>query len=201
MYGLPRGTELNRPLPKKSIFDKFQMNTTDRAKFDADIRKLVIVAEVSPLTVNIPADKNVPAFYVVQVNLKTTEYADKTIVQLSKLIDQKLLFVLEYVDRARLAVYHKKLIQSDWCPVDEINITLSGLSLNTVWGNIILSIGGIHLEQDKTLDEQLVLNDEREKLRWQIEKLEKHARREKQPRRKFELAQDAAMLKNKLGGI
>jgi hypothetical protein len=52
MLGLPKATEMNRPLPKKTIFDKFKLDTADRQRFDADIKRLAIVGEISAATSN-----------------------------------------------------------------------------------------------------------------------------------------------------
>lgn len=108
---------------------------------------------------------------------------------LTKLIDQNLLFVLKYEGQALLAVFRTKLLQSKWVPLEEISVKLSGLNLDAVWENIIIRIGCIKVEEGNTLDEQIAIDEERAKLRWQIDKLERQARSEKQPRRKFELAQ------------
>lgn len=199
MYGLPLFTELNRQLPKKAIFDKFKLNAKDRAKFDADIRKLTIVAEISPTTVNIAPGESVSVFYVVQVSLRREDYDSKTVITLSKLIDQNMLFVLEHEDKARLAVSLSKIIQSAWSPIKEINLSLSGLNLDAVWENLIIHISGVQLEQGNTLDEQLSIDETRAKLQRQIEKLEKRARSEKQPHKKFDLVQEIMKLQKELG--
>lgn len=198
MYGLPQSTKLNRPLPKKSIFAKFNMSTANRAKFDADIRRLAIIGEISSTTTNITAGENVAAFYVIQVILRIQDYDKKNITLLAKLIEQNLLFVLEYEDKARLAVFHTKLLQSCWVPLEELTIALLGLNLDAVWENIIIQIGDVKIEQGNTLDEQLRIDEKRAKLRRKIEQLERRARSEKQPRKKFELAQEAKLLKRKL---
>lgn len=190
MYGLPQAAELNRQLPKKSIFAKFNMSTADRAKFDADIRRLAIIGEISPMTTNIAAGENVAAFYIIQVSLRAPDYDKKNIALLAKLIEQNMLFVLEYEGKARLAVFRTRLLQSEWVPLEELTITLSGWNLDAVWENIIIQIGGVQIEQGNTLDEQLMIDEERAKLKRKIEQLERQARREKQPRRKFELAQE-----------
>jgi hypothetical protein len=62
MLGLPKTTEMNRQLPKNTIFDRFKPRAADRQRFDADIRRLAIVHEVSAATVNIAAGENVAAF-------------------------------------------------------------------------------------------------------------------------------------------
>ena len=55
MLGLPKSTEMNKQLPKKAIYAKFQMNTAAKDKVDADISRIVIVNEISPSRINIPA--------------------------------------------------------------------------------------------------------------------------------------------------
>jgi len=196
MIGLPETTEMNQPLPKKTIFERFKPSPADRQRLDAEIRRLAIVNEVSSSTINITAGNNVYAFYVVLVSLKDAKCDMKNLSLLSKLIPQNMLFVLEYDDNARLAVFRAgRVIQSEWKPLKEWKIKLTGLNLDTVWENIIAQIGGVEIAEGSTLDEQLVADNEGEKLRQRIERLEKQARSEKQPRRKWELAEEVRRLR------
>lgn len=198
MLGLPEKTELNKQLPKKAIYTKFSMNNAQKEKFDADISRIVIVNEISPSTVNIAAGKEVSSFYVLLLSLKRTDYDKKTIELITKLIPQKMLLVLEYEEKACLAVWRTKLISSDWQSLDSISIDISGLDLDAVWDNAIMQIGGITVAEGNTLDEQIAVNTEREKLLKEIERLEKKARTETQPKKKFELVQQIRKLKEKL---
>lgn len=198
MFGLPEKTELNKQLQKKAIYTKFSMNNAQKEKFDADISRIVIVNEISPSTVNIAAGKNVSSFYVLLLSLKRTDYDTRTIELITKLIPQKMLLVLEYEGKACLAVWRTKLIRSDWQSLDSISIDISGLDLDAVWDNAIMQIGGITVEDGNTLDEQIAVNTEREKLLKEIERLEKKARVESQPKKKFELVQQIQKLKKKL---
>lgn len=198
MFGLMKSTEVNRQLPKKSIYAKFGMSGGQRAKFDADIRRLVITNEISASTTNIAPGENVKSFYVLHVILRNESYAYENIIRLSKLVEQNMLFVLDYEGKARLAVYRAALLQSDWVRMDELKIDLLGLNLDTVWENIIVQVGGIEIEPGKTLDEQILLSEERAKIQRLIDKLEKKARAEQQPRRKFELVQEMQKLRNNM---
>ena len=65
MLGLPKSTEMNKLLPKKAIYAKFQMNTAAKDRLDADISRISIVAEISPNTTSIAAGQSVQA-YVLQ---------------------------------------------------------------------------------------------------------------------------------------
>jgi hypothetical protein len=196
MLGLPKATEMNRPLPKKAIFEKFKPSTADRQRFDADIKRLAIIGEVSPATSNIAAGETVKSFYVVHVSLRGDDCAEKNLAMLSKLIKQNMLFVLEHDGSARLAVFRAgKVLESDARPLDDWKISLDGLSLDSVWENIIVLIGNVTITDGNTLDEQIAADEQRNKILRRIEQLEKQARAEKQPRRKWELAEEARLLK------
>jgi hypothetical protein len=187
---------MNRQLPKKAIFDKFKPNTQDRQRFDAEIRRLAIIHEISPATVNIKAGETVNAVYAVLVSLRNSVCDNKNLLLLSKLIPQNMLFVLEYEDKARLAVFRAgKVFESEKKPLGEWDIKLSGLNLDSVWDNIIMQIGRVEVSGGKTLDEQIAADEERAKLNRRIEQLEKQARSETQPRRKWELAEEVRRLK------
>jgi hypothetical protein len=187
MLGLPKSTEINRKLPTTSIYAKFAMSTSDRAKFDADIRRIAIVNEVSPATMNISVGKIVSAFYVLHVTLRSSAFDKKTIQTLSKMIGQRILFVLENDGKACMAVCHTKLMQSEWKPVEELKISLAGLNLDAVWENVIVQVGEVDVEKGKTLDDQLAIDAQREKLQKQISALENKVKREKQFNRQVEL--------------
>lgn len=189
MLGLPKSTEMSKQLPKKAIYAKFQMNTAAKEKIDADISRITIVNEITPDKVNISAGEEVKSFFVLFVSLKKKDYDEKNIATLSKLIPQNILFILECDGESRLAIYHTKVMQTEWKPSDEQRIELRGLNLDIVWENIVIAVGGVSLEQGNTLDEQIEINEKRQKLEKEIAKLEKQARAEKQPKKKFELVQ------------
>lgn len=201
MLGLPKTTELGKQLPKNAIYAKFQMNTAEKAKIDADISRITIVNEVSAAKINIAEGEQVKSFFVLLVALKRKDFEDKTIITISKLIPQNMLLILECGDEAKLATYHTKLMQTDWKRKDDFSIELKGLNMDTVWENIIIQIGGIKVDQGNTLDEQIAVDEQRMKLQKEIAKLEKQARAERQPKKKFELAQKAKILKEELEAL
>lgn len=195
MLGLPKTTEMSKQLPKKAIYTKFQMNTAAKAKIDADISRITIVNEITPNKVNIPAGEDVKSFFVLLVSLKKKKYDEKTIATLSKLIPQNILFVLEYENESRLAIYHTKVMQTEWKPTENQRIELQGLNLDTVWENIVKSLECGVWNEELSLDENIALHNKQEQLKKQIEKLEKQARAERQPKKKFELVQRIRELK------
>ena len=198
MLGLPKVTELSKQLPKNAIYAKFQMNTAERAKIDADISRITIVNEVSPAKINIAEGEQVKSFFLLQVTLKKKDFENKTIITISKLIPQNMLLILECGSEAKIATYYTKLMQTDWKPKDDLSIELKGLNMDAVWENIIVQIGDITIDQGNTLDEQIAVDEQRMKIQKEIDRLTKLAKNEKQPKKKFELAQRANVLKNSL---
>lgn len=201
MLGLPKNTELNKQLPKKAIYEKFQMNTAAKEKIDADISRITIVNEVAPNKINIPAGDEVKNFFVLLVSLKRKGFDEKTVATLSKVIPQNILFILEYGSESKLAIYRTKIMQTDWKPTEEQRIELQGLNLDRVWENVVVAVGGIDIEKGNTLDEQIEINAKRQKLEKEITKLEKQAWTEKQPKKKFEIVQRLRAYQEKLSGL
>lgn len=200
MLGLPKSTEIVQQLPKKVIFQKFELKPAQREHFDADISRLTLVNAISQN--KLPALKKgetIDTIYVVDVLLKHIEYDPKNIQLLCKLIPQKMLFALHYGDDVQLAIYHTKLICGSWAPADAYELTLSGTTTDMVWDNLVRTIGGIEIEEGNTLIEQIEIDEERERIHRQIEALENKARLEKQPRRKIELYEKLQELKRKNG--
>ena len=201
MFNLPKSTELNRFIPKKAIYDKFKPTTAERKLFDDQINKITIVGEISNKTVNISQGEKVNAIYILLITMKTKECDKKNIALLSKLIDQKMLFALKYEDEVQFATYRAgRVLISDIKPYDSSELKLNGLDLDSIWDNLIANIMGISLTKGKVLDETIVENEEKEKLMKQLAVLEKKAMNERQPRRKWELADELNKLKKQLKG-
>lgn len=200
MLGLPKATELNKQLPKKAIYAKIQMNTAEKAKIDADISRITIVNEVSAAKLNIADGEQVKSFFVLLVSLKRKDFAERTIITISKLIEQNMLLVLECDDEAKLAIYHTKLMQTDWTGKDDLSIKIKGLNMDAVWENVIVQVGGMTLDQGNTLDEQIAVDERKAKIQKEIDRLIRQAKAEKQPKKKFELSQQINRLKKELEG-
>lgn len=199
MYGLPQRTEINKPLHKTKVFEKFDLTASQRDSFDADISRMFITHVVAESTIpTIKAGNEIADFYIIEVSLKRREYAPKNIELLVKFIPRKILFVLHFEEKAQFAIHHTKLICSEWQQRDTLNVPLAGLDLDAVWENIVATIGSITVQEGNNVAEQITIDDARTKLIKQIEILEKKVRSEKQPRKKLELFEKIKELKKNL---
>jgi len=202
MFGLPKSTEINKQLPKKAIFEKFKPNAAERKLFDEQINRLSIVTEISPQTVSIAADEDVAAIYIILVHMKTVDCDKKNIILLSKLIDQNMLFALQYDGDIKFAAYRaNRVLMSDSKPIDEWKFKLKGLDLKAIWDGLVADVAQIEPVEDKDLDEIIIRKEFQEKLKKQILVLEKKAINERQPRRKWDLAEEIKQLKEQLKGV
>ena len=196
MFGLPAQSEVGTPLPKTALYAKFGLKAAEREAFDADVSRIVIANCIDSRLVQVGSTTQ--SIYLLAVTLKRKNYDPRNIIMLSRLIEQNIVFALIYESEVQLATYCTRLVTSLWQPSDTLFLTLDGLNLDTVWDNLIASIGHITVAEGNSVAQQIVIDDARAKLLKQIEQLEKRARAEKQPRKKLELFEKIKELKQKL---
>ena len=197
-FGLPHTTEVNKALPKKAIYAKFGLKAAQRDHFDEDISRLMISHEITTRSVPALATVDIQAIYVVSVLLKRRDFDHRNIELLTKLIPQKMVIALQFGEETMLAIHHVYLMMSNWKKTDEINLPLKGLTLDDVWQSMVTTIGDITVHDGNTLDEQIIIDEQQARLQKQIAALENKMRKEKQPRKKFELHQQIKTLKQQL---
>lgn len=191
MLGLPKSTEIRKLITRKRVYEHFgaEMSAERRRRFDADISRMTLVNEVSPVSLNLEPGETVQSFFVLHVVLKSMDFDPQNISLLSRLFGQRLVMVLEAENWQRLAIFQTRLLMTDWAAPDSLRLKLEGLNLDRVWENFVSQIAGVQMEQGRSLDDQLAVAARREKLQREIARLEKQARAERQPKKKFELVQ------------
>ena len=150
---------------------------------------------------NIKATEATSAIFVLQVELKRKGYDDKNIIMISKLFGQKLMSVLHYENKYQLAIYETRLLKSDWKNEEEISLKLNGLDLGSVWDNFVTQVSDINVQAGNTLEEQINVEAEKEKLQKQIVYLELKARKEVQSKKKFEMVQCVDLYKERFKDV
>lgn len=201
MLGLPASTEIHKLITRKRVYEHFgaDMNAERRKRFEADIARMVLTNEVSPVSINLPAGEQVQSFFVLQVTLKGKEFDAQNIALLARLFGQRLVMMLEYEGRQRLALWQGRLYMTEWADAGAWTLPLTGLNLDQAWEHIVAQIAGIDREPGRDLDEQLAQAAQREKLQKEIARLEKQARAERQPKKKFELVQKIKAKQKEMG--
>jgi len=199
LFGLPKKTEINKLLPKKAIFDKFMPSTSERKLFDEQISRLAIFSEISPQTVSIAPSNDFSMVYIISVILKVYDFDKRNLILLSKLIDQRMLFALQFENKLRFGAYYaERMLFSENKPVNAWKLNLNGHDMKTVWENLVAEIAGIKIVSGRSLDEIILGNERRDKLINQLNKMEMKAMKENQPRRKWQYAEEITRLKVEL---
>lgn len=200
MLGLPAKAEVSKMLPKKAIYEKFNMTAAQKARLDADIARIAIVGELTSATTQIAVGKTVQGFYVLQISLKNKKYDEKVLAGLQRLIPQRMVLLLQYEEEYCLAYYQTRLFATEWQAQDKLTLPLTGLDLDAVWTNtvksIVCSTESGAWDRELTLDENITRADAYIRTQREIERLEKLARAEKQPKKKFELVQRINAMRN-----
>lgn len=188
MYGLPKSTEVKKPLPKTNIYQKYQFSAAQRLLIDTSVARLDFVNAIISTTLPAVAEgTEVKGIFVVDVELKRSDFDSKAIILIAKAIPQRIIFALRYADKVRFAAYHTKFFISDWKQVCDACLPLIGLNFDMVWSNLISLIGNFVVEQENSLTEQIKIDEEKQKLQQQIANLERQMNATKQPCRKREL--------------
>ena len=202
MFNLPVTTDVQKVINKKTIFEHLNLSTSDRKLFNEQIAKITIVSEISPKTVNIAITENDPFIFILLIQLKSQNCDKRNIDLLAKVINQRLLFALQYKEEVHFATKRAdRVLFSKRQSLNKWELRLEGLNLNYIWNQLTIDIFDISIRKGKTIDESILLNEQRSKLQEQINRLDKKARIESQPRRKREFVEEVRKLQKQLEEI
>lgn len=200
MLGLPSATEVKKIIPKRALYSKFQMNTAEQKEFDAAIRQMTIVNEISLRT--IPAlqkKEQEKAVFVLAVQLKQEGCAERLLQRLCRLIDQRLLLALCYADKLQLALlFDNKIFLNEFKPAAEQRVTLQGTGLKDIWEQFALQVAQLTPRAGLTPASVIDNAGRRAEAEAQIAALTKKMFAEKQARKKLTLREAINKLKKEL---
>ena len=191
MTEFPVSTRVNRRVPKEAFYKHLTLTAALKDKFVTDVDRIVIENSLSNDSLNLNAPSEIKEILVLSVTLKKQEFDGKIVEAIAKQNPHKLLFVLVFEDKKKLALYHNKLYNTDWINENEISLKLNGSSLDEIWQSFIEQTA-LYRERAENLgslsiDERLARQERITKLEKLIEKTEKSAWKETQPKKKFEL--------------
>lgn len=191
MFALSNTTETKKTISKKLIYEKFKNKLTpnQKSKFDKEISKITLINEISERSIHIQKTDEVTGIFLIKVELKTKDYSESNIVLISKLIEQKLLIALKYEDQYQLCINETKLFKNQWSDEEDIRLEITGTNLEEVWENLVAQVGNIDIQDGNTLQEQIEIDDEKQKLEKLIQSTEKKAQRESQSKKKLQYYQ------------
>jgi len=214
MLGFPQTTEFNKRIPKQKFYENIDISPALKRVFVEQIKLIHWRNKLAESTLNIAPGQAVTEIEVIEIKLTQPQLDEAVLRQIDKEIPYHILFVLSYGNKIQAWTGYKEAAESgkkafkvnkyyhtEWMLEDELILDIEGLNMDAVWDNFIIQVGGVELEQGNDLSKQIELDDRKVQLTKDIEKLEKQARSEKQPNKKFQLAQQVKALKKQLAEL
>lgn len=210
MLGLPSTTEYNKRIPKQKFYENLSVNPALKRVFVEQIQNVMWANKIAPTTMSVSEGKEVTEIEVFKITLSNDFLDESALRQMDKQIPYHILFVLEYNEKYQVWIGYKevssgdnafkvnKYYHTDWLSEQDLQIKIDGLDMDSIYANLVRQIGGIENSNNSSLGEQIADKEQREKLEKEIAKLEKLARTEKQPKKKFEYVQKIKNLKIQL---
>ena len=203
MLGLPVSTEFNKRIPKQKFYENIAVTPAMKRAFVEQIKIIYWRNKIATTTLNLAAGEQVTEIEVFEMRLSAPELDESVLRQIDREIPYHILFLLEYEGRYQAVIGYKeaaagktafkvdRYYSTDWLDEDGLPVHLDGLSLDAVYENFVRQIAGGALtdENGTTLKESIEQQKQREQLEKQIAVLEAKIRKEKQPRKKFEMVQ------------
>ncbi|MFR2377290.1 MAG: DUF4391 domain-containing protein [Blautia sp.] len=203
MLGLPMTTEFNKRIPKQKFYENIAVTPAMKKAFVEQIRTIYWRNKIATTTLNLAAGEQVTEIEVFEMRLSAPKLDESVLRQIDREIPYHILFLLEYEGKYRAVIGYKeaaagktafkvdRYYSTDWLDEDDLPVHLDGLSLDAVYENFVRQIAGGALtdENGTTLKESIEQQKQREQLEKQIAVLEAKIRKEKQPRKKFEMVQ------------
>ena len=219
MLGLPKATEFNKRIPKQKFYENLSVTPAIRKAFTEQIKTIYWRNKMAAATLNISGGKQVMEIEVFEVKLTSPDLDENVLRLIDREIPYHILFMLEKDGKYQAVMGYKEAAASGkaafkvecyyrtpWMKENELPLHPKGLTLDAVYENFIRQIAGNSLigTENMTLKESIGQQKRRQQLEKQIIVLKSRIRKEKQPKKKFELVNEVKQLQGnikKLGGI
>ena len=217
MLDLPKSTEFNKRIPKQKFYEKIDVFPALKRVFVEQIKTIYWRNKLAAITLNLAPGTSVDEIEIIEIKLSSQELDEAVLRQIDKEVPYHILFVLECEGKYRAVICYKEKSVSgksafkvdryyftDWMEESELPVRIEGLTMDAVYENFVRQIAGPDLGQaaagETTLKESIEIQKQREQLQKQITALEAKIRKEKQPKKKFEMVKELKNLQAILSG-
>ena len=213
MLGLPRSTEFDKRIPKQKFYENLSLTPAVKKAFTEQIKVIYWRNKLAATTLNLAPGEQVTEIEVFEVRLNLPDLDEGVLRLIDREIPYHILFLLEQDGKYQAVIGYKEAAGSgkaafkvdryyhtEWMDETELPLHLEGLTLDAIYENFIRQIAGNNLRagEDTTLKERIEQQKQREQLEKQIAALEARIRKEKQPKKKFELMRELKKIQESL---
>ena len=202
MINFPGGSSVGRILPKEAFYQRLNLSADLKVKFISDIRRITVENSLTENTLHLKPGADVNEILVLALDLKKQDGDGHILEAIARQNPHKILFWLRFEKQGQLALYLNKLYKTEWQPIEAMQLETKGFTLDEVWDGYVEQIA-LSEESEQVIKEipvayRLKRQEDMLELNRKIEQLEKAARIEKQPKKKFELVMHVHQLKQEL---
>lgn len=216
MLDFPASTEFNKRIPKQKFYENLDISPALRRVFVDQIRQIIWRNKLASSTLNIAAGESVTEVEVFELRLNAAQLDEAVLKQIDKEIPYHILFLLTCDGKVQAWIGYKEAAASgsnafkvnryyhtDWIKENDLNISIDGLNMDSVYENLVRQIAGDKLQTDsgESLKESVERDEKKKQLEKQIAALESKMRREKQLNRQMEMNAELKRMKKELGAI
>ncbi len=205
MIDFPESTAVHRRIPKEAFYKHLPLTAALKAKFISDVDRIVVENSLTKRNLNLAKDSEIKEIMLLSITLKKQNFDGKIVEAIARQNPHKLIFLIEYEGECQLAIYHSKLYRTEWMKKDDLDLTLSGNTIDEIWDDLVRQIAisseTLLHRPNQTIDEQLKEQDEIDRLNKLMKKTEAAAWKEQQPKKRFELYSKLKDYQKQLEGI
>lgn len=198
MINLPDRCKVNKFIPKKTFYEKIGISTSVRDDFINNIDKITWLYKLSEDTLGISKSQDVEEIQVFEIILKEKVLPKNIIKIISKAIPYKILFILKYEQDYCYSIKVDDIYFTEWN--EEIEFNINGLTLETIYENIVKSIIKEN-DNTNTFDDIIENKSKEDELSKKIEQLTNKVNNEKQFNKKVELNLELQKLKKEMEAL
>lgn len=207
----PNSTIFNKRLSKELFYENLSISTSIKKLFIKQVNAIYWQNKLSVDTINLTAGNKVIEIEIFRVILNQNEIDEAVLKILDKGIPYHIVFILEFNKKIKLCTAYKdvsttgvcsivsKYYYTEWTDEDNLQLNISGLSLDSVYDDFVRQIAKDKIAvKSSNIKSDIETTYNNEKLEKEIARLERMARNEKQPKKKFELVQEIKKLQKDL---
>lgn len=215
MINLPSTTLFGKIVPKEKFYTKLSVSSAIKGMFVRYVEKIIWQNKLTADTMGVEKGENVVEIDVLEIVLKQRECPRELLDFIDKNLHHHNVFVLTYDGQSTLAVNFKeksddqnleRFFYTPWKNETEPLFDLKGNNMDSIYESIIRSadssLNVIPASEPESVLESVSLKDQiaqvkqNERIKGQIEKLEKKLANEKQFNRQLEIRAEIKKLEN-----
>jgi hypothetical protein len=209
----PSSTIFNHRIPKTKFYENLDIDSTIKRLFINQIDTIIWQNKLSASTLNVEKGELVEEIEVFLITLNQAEINTKILRIIDENIPYHILFLLKYEDTIKIAIAYKEMSAgqglnkvlryfiTDSQPENEAGVSLSGLSMDALYENLIRQIAGDKLpwKDGDSLREVVLRAEKWEEIDKHIAILQGKMHNEKQFNRQVELHEEIKRLMREKG--